>query len=192
MRAGGSPPGGVSFGRLPSVRVEPSRTPAWPWRSRREGGRLCRACGSSGASVRTAPAETTAPTRKGHSFGARGHLATGVPQPREAGLKIAARLSFLRGGGGPPGTLSRKFASRADCCRILQRPADVRASTTLSRRTAEAVGVTSAISLGISPTPSTYATASRESRSVFAHPRRSRLGVLPYTGCIALGLSSST
>jgi hypothetical protein len=56
--------------------------------------------------------------------------------------------------------LSHKSAATAVCCRILQRPADVRRSPTLIRRTAESVGTASASSLGISPTPSTYATAS--------------------------------
>jgi hypothetical protein len=66
--------------------------------------------------------------------------------------------------------LSRKSATTAVCCRILQRPADVSASPTLIRRTAEAVGVTSASSLGISPTPSTYATASARSDSAATAP----------------------
>src|SRR5215207_3141717 len=61
--------------------------------------------------------------------------------------------------------LSRKSATTAVCCRILQRPADVSALPTLIPRTAEADGVTSASSLGISPTPSTYATASGECSS---------------------------
>jgi hypothetical protein len=61
--------------------------------------------------------------------------------------------------------LSRKSATTAVCCRILQRRADVSASPTLIRRTAEADGVTYASSLGIPPTPSSYATASGGSDS---------------------------
>src|SRR5215208_6586659 len=71
--------------------------------------------------------------------------------------------------------LSHKSATKAACCRILQRPAEVSASPTLIRRTAEAVGVTSASSLGVSPTPSTYATASGRSDS---GPLRRRLSEL--------------
>jgi len=61
--------------------------------------------------------------------------------------------------------LSHKSATTALCCRILQRPADVSASPTSIRRTVEAVGVTSTSSLAISPTASTYATASCERSS---------------------------
>jgi hypothetical protein len=56
--------------------------------------------------------------------------------------------------------LSHKSATTAVCCRSLQRPADMRASPTWNWRPGEAVGVTSAFLLEISPPPSTYATAS--------------------------------
>jgi hypothetical protein len=72
--------------------------------------------------------------------------------------------------------LSHESPTSASCCRTLQRAAEPWASLTLIRRTAEAVVATSASPLGISPTPSTYATASGESASAAAGPPAGRHG----------------
>ena len=72
---------------------------------------------------------------------------------------------------GEESAIHQRTAALRRGCRTSPRPrpfvvefsngvADVRASLTLIRRTAESLVVTSASSLGISPTPSTYATAS--------------------------------
>jgi hypothetical protein len=79
--------------------------------------------------------------------------------------------------------VSHKSAPTAVCCRFLQRLTDVRERPTLIPPRAEAAGVTSAISLAISPTPSTYATPSPGSERAAASERmgcREQLAATPY------------